>query len=84
MRIAIRRIGDETGIIIPDELLAQLGLEGQAEADVYVRDGALVIRAPSRLTRSGWAEASKAIAAAGDDTLVLPEFPNEDDADLKW
>jgi antitoxin MazE len=84
VRIAIRRFGEGTGIIIPDELLAQLGLDGKTEADVYVRDGALVIRAPSKSTRSGWAEASKAIAAAGDDTLVLPEFLNEDDADPKW
>jgi antitoxin MazE len=84
MRIAIRRVGDETGIIIPDELLAELGLEGQAEADVFVRDGALVVCAPSKPVRSGWAEASKVVAAAGDDALVLPEFANEDDAELKW
>jgi antitoxin MazE len=34
--------------------------------------------------REGWAEDSKAIADAGDDKLVWPEFPNEDDKFLEW
>lgn len=29
--------------------------------------------------RTGWAEASKALAVAGDDPLVLSEFANESD-----
>jgi hypothetical protein len=32
-----------------------------------------------KVVRAGWAEASMAIATAGDDALVWPEFPNEDD-----
>jgi antitoxin MazE len=34
--------------------------------------------------REGWAEASEAIAREGDDTLLLGEFPNHDDAELTW
>jgi antitoxin MazE len=34
--------------------------------------------------REGWAEVSKAIVAAGDDTLVWPEFANEGDAEFEW
>jgi hypothetical protein len=37
-----------------------------------------------RTTRDGWAEASREIAARGDDALVMPEFANEDDAKLTW
>ena len=51
---------------------------------MLVEDGALVLRPPKLSPRAGWAEASKAIAAAGDDTLVLAEFANAGDADLEW
>ena len=33
-----------------------------------------------RLPRAGWADASRALAEAGDDALVWPEFANDDDA----
>jgi antitoxin MazE len=44
----------------------------------------LVLRRPKAAPRSGWAEASRKLAAAGDDALVLPEFVNEGDAELTW
>ena len=37
-----------------------------------------------RRPRAGWAEASRAIAAAGDDALVWPEFGNAEDEGLAW
>jgi antitoxin MazE len=37
-----------------------------------------------RRPRDGGAEAARKIAEAGDDNLVWPEFPNADDADLRW
>lgn len=37
-------------------------------------------RKPQQNVRVGWARASRAIAAAGDDKLVWPEFGNEADA----
>jgi uncharacterized protein YcaQ len=40
--------------------------------------------ARSRASRAGWAEDAARVAAAGDDALVLPEFPNEGDEDLSW
>lgn len=82
MRIAIRRIGNSRGMIIPTSMLAQLGLE--TEADVSIVDGALVVRAPAKPTRCGWAEASKYLALVGDDALVMPEFANAVDAELAW
>ncbi len=82
MRIAIRRIGNSKGMIIPTAMLQQVGLE--TEADVSVVDGALVVRAPAKPVRTGWAEASQHIARHGDDALVLPEFGNADDENLKW
>jgi antitoxin MazE len=82
MRTPIRRMGNSQGVIIPKPLLAQAGLEN--EADMVVENGAIVLRRPPRNAREGWAEASQAIAAAGDDALVWPEIANEDDAGLEW
>jgi antitoxin MazE len=45
---------------------------------------AIVLRKPRKGVREGWAEASKAIAASGDDGLVWPEFGNAGDADFAW
>ena len=82
MKIAIRRIGNSRGVIIPAVILNQVGLEDQA--DVSVRDGTLVISPPKKNARAGWAEASKRVAAACDDSLLMPELPNADDADWQW
>jgi antitoxin MazE len=82
MRVTIRRIGNSQGVVIPKPLLAQLGLSGEAE--MSVEGGALVLRPPAKPVRAGWAEASKKIAAAGDDELVMGEFGNADDAELSW
>ena len=42
MKIAIRRIGNSKWMIIPTVILNQIGLEHEAE--LSVKDGALVIR----------------------------------------
>jgi antitoxin MazE len=49
-----------------------------------VEGDALVLRRPKTAPRTGWAEECRALAAAGDDALVLPEFANEGDAELTW
>ena len=82
MRTTIRKMGNSQGVILPKPLLAQVGLE--YEAELVVEDHAIVIRRPREAIREGWAEASQAIAAAGDDGLVWPEFGNEDDTHLQW
>jgi antitoxin MazE len=82
MKAMIRKMGNSQGVLIPKPILAQLGLEGEVEMEV--ENDALVIRRPKNKPRQGWAEASKAIAEAGDDALVLGDFPNADDKDLRW
>jgi antitoxin MazE len=77
MRIPIRRIGKSKGLTFPTSLSAQIGL--QDEADVSVEDGVIVVRVPASPVRAGWAEASKALAAVGDDALVMPQFVNQDE-----
>lgn len=82
MQIAIRPFGNSRGIVIPKPLLMQLGLENEAE--VSVENDALVIRKPTQAARTGWGEAAKALAQANDDVLVMGDFGNEADKDLKW
>ena len=82
MLTRIRRLGNSHGILIPKPLLKQTGLTDQAE--ILVEGNTLIVRRPKKIPRQGWAEASKKLAASGDDKLVWPEFANEADADLKW
>jgi antitoxin MazE len=82
LKTTIRKIGNAQGVIIPKPILEQVGLVG--EAAMTVENGSLVLRKLKRHARQNWAEASKKIAAEGDDTPVWPEFANEGDENLVW
>ena len=82
MEVAIRKMGNSQGVLIPKPILAQLGLEGSA--DMQVRDGVIEIRAMQRNPREGWADDALRLAARGDDVLVWPEVANEGDDELVW
>ena len=70
MPVSIRKIGNSQGV-------AQLGLTGDLGAGMTVKDG-------SGPARTGWAEAARKIAEAGDDVLVMGESGNADDSELTW
>ena len=82
MQVAIRKMGNSQGILIPKPILSQIGLEGMA--DLQVKDGVIEIRPLKRNPREGWAQDSQRIAQADDDQLVWPEFGNAGDAELVW
>ena len=82
MKATIRKMGNSQGVLIPKAIQAQLGRENEVEMEIV--NDTLVLRRPRQAPRQGWAEASRQIAADGDDTLVLGELPNADDAELKW
>ena len=82
MEVAIRKMGNSQGVLIPKPILAQLGLEGTA--DLQVRDGVIEIRAIQRNPREGWAADASRLAAQGGDVPVWPEVANEGDAELVW
>jgi antitoxin MazE len=81
MLTTLRKLGNSQGVIIPKPLLAQVGMTGEAE--MKVENGAIVLRPAKRTPREGWADASRAIAAA-DEGLAWPEFGNEGDQALRW
>lgn len=82
MDVAIRKMGNSQGVLIPKPILAQLGLEGRA--DLRVNNGVIEIRPVHKNPRAGWATDSQRLAAAGGDTLVWPDIANTGDAELKW
>jgi len=82
MHVTIRRIGNSQGFVVPKPLLAQAGLEGEAE--MTIEGNALVLRKPEKMVRTGWADAARKIAECSDDELVMGEFGNATDAELVW
>jgi antitoxin MazE len=82
MEVAIRKMGNSQGVLIPKPILAQLGLEGAV--DLQVRNGVIELRHISRNPRAGWAADAQRLAANGGDALLWPELANEGDDDLVW
>jgi len=82
MEVAIRKMGNSQGVLIPKPILAQLGLEGTV--DLQVRDGVIEIRPLHRNPRDGWAADAQRVAEAGDDAPLWPDVANADDETLAW
>ena len=75
-------MGNSQGVILPKPLLAQAGLENEAE--MVLENGCIVLRRPRDKPREGWAEASSRLAMRRDDALTWPEFANDADRELQW
>lgn len=84
MRTVLRKLGNSSGVIIPKSMLAEVGIDIGDTIDLTLEEGCIVMVPLKRRPREGWAEASREIAAAGDDELVWPEFGNAEDEDLVW
>jgi antitoxin MazE len=72
MKIAIHRIGNSQGVILPKPLLAQVGLT-ENEVEMTVERDAIILRKPTKSVRAGWAAAAERLSRTGDDSLVWPE-----------
>jgi len=82
MKTRIVRIGNSQGVRLPRPLLEQAGL-GE---DVVLRatPGRIVIEA-ARAPRAGWADAAKAMHAAGDDAVLdTPAATRFDREEWEW
>jgi antitoxin MazE len=82
MEVAIRKMGNSQGVLIPKPILAQIGLDGKA--DLQVRDGVIEIRAIRRNPREGWVDDARRLAEQGGDAQVWPEISNDGDNELIW
>ena len=82
MKVAIRKMGNSRGIIIPRPLLLQAGLE--REAEMTIEKGSIVLRRPPSEPRIGWAAASLDVAATDVSAPQWTAFVNEMDAYIEW
>ena len=82
--VSLRRIGNSQGVVIPKPILAQLGLDSKVGVEMTIEEGALVLRRPASPVRTGWAEAARQVAEAGDEELVMGEFGTAEDSELAW
>jgi antitoxin MazE len=74
----IIKIGNSQGVRLPKAILEMSHIDHEAE--LYVDNGAIIIRAPKK-ARSGWKEAFAAMHAQGDDALLDEDTPTEWDAE---
>jgi len=86
MQTSLRKMGNSTGMILPKEILRQIGAEAGAKVDLAVENDRVVLTLVKRRVREGWAEDA---ALVGAQELTEEErdwlnVPNEGDAELTW
>jgi antitoxin MazE len=82
VKTSIIRIGGAYAVRIPQALLEEAGLSGEAE--LRVEPGRIILE-PCRNPRAGWDEAAARLAAEGGDELLMGDFVNDwDDEDWTW
>jgi antitoxin MazE len=83
MRAAIRKLGNSSGVIIPQSMLAQIGLTAGDAIDLSLEGGRIAITPIKRRPREGWAAAFAEIRDLGDEDLDWLGFGNEGDDELQ-
>lgn len=81
MKADLIRIGNSRGIRIPKSVIEQCGLGSRVEMRV---EGASIVITPVNVARSGWDDASKAMAEHGDDALLLPDDLDHSFDETEW
>jgi len=84
VRVAVRKLGNSSGVIIPKSLLAEVGVAVDDTVDMTFEEGRIVLAPAKRCARAGWGQASKELAESGDDALLWPEFGNAEDETFTW
>ena len=82
MKSQLVKIGNSRGIRLPKAVIEQVGLGDEVELEV--RPGEVAIRPAKRKPREGWAESFRAMAAAGDDTLLDEPLPPTQFDEEQW
>jgi len=84
MRVAVRKLGNSSGVVIPKSMLAEIGLAPGDAIDVSLEDSRIAITPVKRRPREGWAAASAEIGELRDEDLAWLQFGNEGDDKLQW
>jgi antitoxin MazE len=84
MKRLVRKIGKAHGVLIPKSLLEKHGLRAGDKVDIVVKPGRVRVSSIGHHPRAGWAEDSKALAAAGEADLIWPDSGNDWEGRWKW
>jgi len=84
MRVAVRKLGNSSGIIIPKAMLTELGVSPGDALDLSLEDGRIAITPIKRKPREGWAATYVADAALQDEDRDWFQFGNDEDAGSEW
>ena len=84
MRVAIRKLGNSSGVIIPKSMLTEIGIAAGDIVDLSLEDGRIAITPIKRRPREGWAEAFEEIGELSEEDRAWLEFGNKGDSELKW
>jgi antitoxin MazE len=84
MRVAIRKLGNSSGVIIPKSILAEIGVAAGDMVELSLENGRVTITPVKKRPREGWAAAFAEIEELGDADLAWLQFGNEGDDELQW
>lgn len=82
LQVAVRAIGNSKGVVIPKIILEQSGI--QEIVEMSVEGEKIVLSKPKNRVREHWSKDAENLAKAGEDTLLLGDFVNEEDGDWVW
>lgn len=82
MQTRIVQIGNSRGVILPADMLRQMGLQQKSVVNVSMMDDTIVI---SRQPREGWAAAAQKAHEEGGDGLLMPDILEDEKLeDWQW
>jgi len=64
MHSTLRKMGNSTGLIVPNAVLRAAGVESGTVLDLTIEDGRIVASPVRAAPRAGWAESAAEVAAA--------------------
>ena len=82
MLLSVVPIGNSRGIRIPKAILEQCNIRDQIELEV--ENGRIILEPVHDSPRQGWEEAFQAMAANGDDNLLIPDNVDMGMDDWEW
>jgi antitoxin MazE len=82
MEANIIQIGNNHGVIIPADVLQEVGLSSKSTVDIVVSNDSIIIKAKPR---EGWEAAAMKAHQLGDDKLIIPDIlDNENLEEWTW
>jgi antitoxin MazE len=82
MLVSIVQIGNSKGIRLPKSILRELNITDKVE--MTINKDELIIKKADRKPRQGWNEAFANLPETKEDTLLLPEYIDNESFEWVW